>query len=299
MNVTTPDGRTLHVHEGGDPNGFPVLMHHGSPSNGSLFPPHVEDARAQGIRLLGYDRPGYGGSSPSPGRSVGDAARDVEAILDALGIERCASWGISGGGPHVLACAALLPDRIAAAASLAAVAPFDADGLDWIDGMGESNIVEFNATLAGRDVLEQLLEREAADLRAADAEHVLAVLGPLLTPVDAAALTGAYAAYIVESSRDALAPGIEGWVDDDLAFAAPWGFDPVDIGVPLLLWHGDHDLFVPPAHGRWLTARIPGVDARLSGEDGHLTLEAHRVPEVHRWLLERAHASEAPFGPVR
>jgi pimeloyl-ACP methyl ester carboxylesterase len=290
MNVTTPDGRTLHVHEGGDLDGFPVLMHHGSPSDGSLYAPHVVDARAQGIRLLGYDRPGYGGSSPAPGRNVAAAVRDVETILDALDIERCASWGISGGGPHVLACAALLPDRIAAAASLAAVAPYDADGLDWTEGMGEGNVAEFDATLAGREALVPFLEAEAAAMRGADAVEMQAVLASLLTPVDAAALTGELAEYFVSSTATALAPGIEGWLEDDFAFLAPWGFDPADVRAPLLLWHGAHDRFVPLAHGRWLADRIPGADVRLSDEDGHLTLEVRRIPEVHRWLLDRAGA---------
>lgn len=288
MNVATPDGRTLHVHDGGDPDGFPVLMHHGSPSDGSLYAPHVDDARAQGIRLLGYDRPGYGGSSPAPGRNIAAAVRDVETILDALDIERCASWGISGGGPHVLACAALLPERVVAAASLAAVAPYGVDGLDWTAGMGESNLAEFDATLAGRDALAALLEEEAASMRAANAEEMRAVLGSLLTPVDAAALTGEFAEHFVASTASALAPGIDGWLEDDVAFLEPWGFDPADIRVPLLLWHGTHDRFVPLAHARWLAGQIPGAEVRLSGEDGHLTLVTLRIPEVHRWLRDRA-----------
>jgi pimeloyl-ACP methyl ester carboxylesterase len=290
VNVTASDGRILHVYQGGDPNGFPVLVHHGTPDNGALFAPHIEDARAQRIRLIGYDRPGYGGSTSSPGRRIGDVAHDVEAILDTLEIERCASWGVSGGGPYVLACAALLPNRIAVAASLAAVAPFDAVGFDWTAGMGESNIVETDATLAGRDELEPLLQTEAAKMRIANAEQVRELLASLLSPVDAAVLTGDLAEYFVESSREALAPGIEGWLEDDLAFVEPWGFDPADIRVPLLLWHGEHDLFVPPTHGRWLAARVPGAEARLSDEDGHLTLFVRRIPQVHAWLLEQADA---------
>jgi pimeloyl-ACP methyl ester carboxylesterase len=203
-------------------------------------------------------------------------------------IDRCGSWGISGGGPHVLACAALLPDRVAAAASLAAVAPYDVDGLDWTAGMGESNIVETNATLAGRAELEPLLEAEAAEMRVAEAEEVRAIMASLLTPVDAAVLTGELAEFFVTCSRDALAPGIEGWVEDDLAFMEPWGFDPADIQVPLLIWHGEHDLFVPPTHGRWLAARVPAAEARISDEDGHLTLATRRVPDVHEWLVARS-----------
>src|SRR3954471_22814819 len=140
--IATPDGRTLHVHEAGDPGGRAVVTHHGTPSSGGHYTPHAADAAQRGLRLIGYDRPGYGGSTPHRGRTVADAARDVATILDALGVERFATWGQSGGGPHVLACAALLPDRCAAAASLAGVAPYDAQGLDWLAGQGEMNLAE-------------------------------------------------------------------------------------------------------------------------------------------------------------
>src|SRR5690348_5574117 len=140
-----PDGRTLRVHEAGAAEGPVVLVHQGTPMSGRLYEPHMRDAEKRGIRLLAYDRPGYGGSSPAPDRSVADAAADSAALADALGIERFAVWGISGGGPHALACAAQLPDRVVATASLASVAPIDAEGLDWLAGMGEMNLEEFAA----------------------------------------------------------------------------------------------------------------------------------------------------------
>ena len=144
--VPGPAGRTLGVYEAGDPGGHPVLVHHGTPAHGALFAPWEDDARGKGIRLVGYDRPGYGASSPDPERSVASAAADAAAIADALGIDRFATWGVSGGGPHALACAALLGERVVAVASLAGIAPFDAPGLNWFAGMGESNLVEFGAT---------------------------------------------------------------------------------------------------------------------------------------------------------
>ena len=288
--ITTPDGRTILVHEGGDPNGLPVLMQHGSPSEGSFFAPHTEDARARGIRLLGYDRPGYGGSDPQPNRTVADCARDVEAIADALGVERLAVWGFSGGGPHALACAALLAGRVVAVASLAAVGPYDGEGLDWLDGMGEDNIEEFGATQQGRDVLAPYLEKKRGERMLGDPVQLRIELRTLLTRVDADALTGDFAEYLDGTMRRALERGVDGWLDDDLAFAEPWGFDVGAIQTPVLLWHGEHDQFVPIAHGRWLAARIPNVDARLSPDDGHLTLATRRMPEVHAWLVERLQA---------
>src|SRR5437016_2989692 len=143
--VTTADGRVLTVREAGNPRGVPVLAHAGTPGSSLLYEPHVRDAEEKGIRLISYDRPGYGGSTRQPGRNVADCAVDVEAVCDALGIERFCVWGISGGGPHALATAALLPQRVAAAAALASVAPCDAEGLDFFAGMGEQNIEEFGA----------------------------------------------------------------------------------------------------------------------------------------------------------
>src|SRR5207244_3992809 len=117
--IRTPDGRDLRIHESGGSDGLPVLVHHGTPGSHVLHAMWSDDARAQGLRLISYDRPGYGGSTRHAGRSVADAAGDVESIADALGIGRFATWGISGGGPHALACAALLPERAVAVAALA------------------------------------------------------------------------------------------------------------------------------------------------------------------------------------
>jgi pimeloyl-ACP methyl ester carboxylesterase len=288
--VETADGRTLRVVSEGDPAGLPVLVHHGTPMAGSLYEPYVGDARERGIRLLGYDRPGYGGSTPRPGRIVGDCALDVEAIADALGLERLAVWGISGGGPHALACGALLEGRVVAVGSLGSVAPMDAEHLDWTAGMGEDNIEEFGLTRQGRDALEPYLAEKRAERLAGDAVQLGDELKSLLTPVDAAALTGEFADFLDGSMRQALEPGINGWLDDNLAFAMPWGFEVAAVEVPVLVWHGDHDRFVPPAHGRWLADRLPNADARLSPDDGHLTLLTQRIPEVHAWLAERLQA---------
>jgi len=285
--VTTPDGRTLRVYEAGATDGRPILALNGTPMSGRLFGPHGEDAARRGAKLIGYDRPGYAGSSPLEGRSVADAAEDVRTIADTLELDRFAVWGISGGGPHSLACAALLPDRVVAAASLASVAPREAEGLDWTAGMGEMNLEEFAAVRAGREALEEYLEREAAGLSSTTGEGLIEALESLLTPTDAAALSGDLGEHLATCTRESVAAGIAGWRDDDFAFDEPWGFALEDIRVPVLLWQGEQDLFVPFAHGEWLAARIPDVDSHLSPDDGHITLLARRVPEVHGWLLER------------
>lgn len=281
------DERTLLVRETGAAEGLPVFSHHGTPSCGDHFELVAQDARRRGIRLLSIDRPGYGGSTRHQGRTVADGARDTAAAADALGIDRFATYGGSGGGPHALACAALLGERVIACASLAGVAPFDAPGLNWFAGMGSDNWVEFGATLAGAEQLEGLLEEMAAGMAGAGPDDLLEELASLVGPADRAAVDRPLAEYLATATRIALAPGIAGWADDDLAFAAPWGFDLDAIRVPVLVFHGRDDRFVPVAHGEWLGRAIPGAEVRISATEGHLSL-VRRTDQVHQWLLEQA-----------
>jgi pimeloyl-ACP methyl ester carboxylesterase len=285
LTVTTQDGRVLEVTDAAQSRGPALLFHHGTPSSRALFAPWVTEAESRGARLITYNRPGYGGSDPHPGRTVADVANDIRAIADQLEIERFATFGLSGGGPHTLACAALLPDRVTAAASMAGVGPNDADDLDFTAGMGEDNVEEFEAAIAGRDVLAPMLEGLRAEMLEADAAAITEVLRTILSDVDIAAMSGAVGEIFVAWTREALEKGVEGWVEDDLAFAAPWGFDLGEIQVPTLLWQGSQDRMVPEAHGRWLAAHIPGVDARLHPDEGHLTLVTTRVGETFDWLL--------------
>jgi pimeloyl-ACP methyl ester carboxylesterase len=286
--VTTDDARTLSVREGGDPSGFPVLILNGTPASSMLYEPHLRDAEERGLRLVSYDRPGYAGSSRHEGRSIADCAADVAAVCDALRIERFAVWGVSGGGPHALATAALLPERVTAVAALASVAPYGADGLDFFAGMGEQNVEDFKAVLRSDDEHRETLERERNDLREISPEQLVEAWATLLGPADVEVLDGRIAAFILESTHQGIDGSLDGWFDDDLAMTRPWGFELGSIEAPALYWHGEQDKFVPYSHGQWLSERIPGVDARLTPDDGHLTLFERRVPEVHAWLLERS-----------
>jgi pimeloyl-ACP methyl ester carboxylesterase len=285
VRTITTAGRTLALSEGGDPSGFPVVVQHGTPGSGLLDPQHDALARDQGVRLIGLDRAGYRGSSRNVDRNVAAAAADVNAIADELSLERYATWGVSGGGPHALACAALCDDRLVAVASLAAVAPYGVDGLDWLDGMGEENHVEFDKALSGEQELRPYLDEQREELLGAKSEELLAVMETLLGPEDRAVLSGPYAEFMLAWQQQGVEPGPDGWIDDDVAFTLPWGFELDAINRPVVLLHGADDRFVPVSHGHWLAARIPGVEARITETDGHLTLLTRRMREVNDWLL--------------
>jgi pimeloyl-ACP methyl ester carboxylesterase len=218
---------------------------------------------------------------------VADAAADVAAILDAAGVERFATYGMSGGGPHALACAALLAERCAAAVTIASIAPPDAAGLDWMAGMGEGNVVELGAAREGREVLAELCRAEAAALMGIGPDDFADAFRAHLSDVDARALTGEFAAFVLGSIKRGLTPGVEGWLDDDYAFLAPWGFDVAEIRVPVQVWQGEQDLMVPADHGRWLRAHVAGAEGGVSPDEGHLTLFLNRVGGIQAGLRDR------------
>lgn len=286
LDVTLRDGRTLHLYDEGDPDGNVVVVHHGTPGSGLMYAPDVELARERGLRLIAYDRAGYGGSTPNPGRAVVDVVADIDDAVTALGVDRYASVGGSGGCPHSFACGAR-SDRCIAAAAIASPTPYPADGLDWMAGMGEQNLEEFGLALQGRDALVPYLEHEAAEFGESTPEQIKDLLASLLPPVDAAVLTGDRAVHAKEMFDRAVAHGVAGWCDDDIAFTRPWGFELTEIRVPTLLWQGVQDRMVPVAHARWLAQRIPGVEAHISEEDGHLSIAVGRLGEINDWLAAR------------
>ena len=287
--VAAGDGRVLQVLERGHPEGKPVLVHSGTPNSRLMHEPEVRLAERQEIRLISYDRPGYGGSTSWPGRTVADCAQDVRAIASGLGVERLAIWGISGGGPHALACAALLPDLVPAVGVLASVAPWGADGLDYFAGMGELNVDDVRLFFEDRAAARAKCEQDRLEYLQVSAEQLHELLKTLLSPADAAVLTGELAQYLVDCTRSGLAPGAEGWWEDEVALNEPWGFELGAIRTPVLLYHGRQDRFVPFGHGEWLAGHIPGVRAELTDDDGHLTLTERHLEQIHAWLLERLH----------
>jgi len=282
VDVELPDGRVLDVWVCGPQGGVAAIFHHGTPMSGLPFGPFDEVAVSRGVRLISYSRPGYGGSSRVPGRSVADCAADVEAILERLGVDRALTLGWSGGGPHTLATAALLPDRVIACASIAGCGPYGRDDLDFLAGMGKENLQEFGAALEGPEPLQAYLEAASGEVGADD---IADALGDLLSKVDRASLTGDFASYLAGAMNEALRSGIWGWFDDDLAFVRDWGFDLASIRIPVTIWQGDQDRMVPFDHGRWLAANVPGATARLLEGDGHLSIAVGRFGEILDELL--------------
>jgi pimeloyl-ACP methyl ester carboxylesterase len=280
--------RLLNGWVGGANDGTALVFHSGTP-----FPPVQwgsldAAARDRGLRLITYARPGYSGSTRHPGRSVADAAGDTGAVLDELGIGKFMVLGHSGGGPHALACAALLPSRCEAALSLAGVAPFEADDLDWMAGMGDENVEEFTTVLKGEEILRPYLTAYAEHFSEVTAEDVEASLAGLISEVDSAALTGELAEMMARSMQRAAKDGIEGWIDDDLAFAKSWGFDLKVIRVPVGVWQGRHDRMVPFAHGEWLHSNIETSKSRLLDNEGHISLLTDRLGDIITDLVELA-----------
>jgi pimeloyl-ACP methyl ester carboxylesterase len=282
-------GRVLELEVTGPDHGFPFVMQHGTPGSLVRFRPIEAAVHRRGLRMVTYSRPGYGGSTRLEGRRVADVAPDLAAVLDHLGAERCVTLGWSGGGPHALAAAALLPDRVAAATSVAGVAPYDAPGLDFMAGMGEDNVEEFGAAVAGAAQLAPALEAAAVEMLAgAGPAELIEQLSGLLPEVDRAALAGDAGKDLADHFAEAVRNGAHGWIDDDLAFVAPWGFDLDAITVPTFLWQGDADLMVPFAHGGWLAEHVPGTVAHLLPGEGHISVCMTRLDEVLDELVAAA-----------
>lgn len=266
-----PGGQTLEYIVAGDGPNL-VVYHHGTPAAGPIPSSLAAAAADHGFTIAEVVRPGYGVSTRHPGRSVADVVPLALAVADALGHERFATIGWSGGGPHALATAALAPTRCVAALSLAGVAPYDADGLNFLAGMGEDNIEEFGAALAGASQLQDYLTAAAEGLRAVTGADLVAAMGSLLPPVDRAHLAGETGEELAEELRFSVANGIWGWYDDDIAFTQPWGFDVASLGSGAHIWQGSDDLMVPFAHGQWLAAHIAGAAVSLLDGQGHLSL---------------------------
>ncbi len=210
---------------------------------------------------------------------------DVAAVLTHLGAPRCLVAGWSGGGPHALATGSRLPEQVGGIHCIAGVAPYDAEGLNFLEGMGQQNIDEFDLALQGKEAIRPSNEAEAVGLRNTDAAGLIEGMATLLPDVDRAVLTAEFGEDMVANFAEGLRTGVDGWVDDDLAFVAPWGFSLAEIAVPTFVWQGSEDLMVPFAHGQWLAAHVPGATARLQQAEGHLSIGVGALDRMFDDLL--------------
>jgi pimeloyl-ACP methyl ester carboxylesterase len=295
--VKTADGRLLAVSTYGALDGHPVFLMHGTPGSRNGPRPRGIVLYRLGVRLICYDRPGYGGSDRHHGRSVADAAADVAAIADDLGIERFAVVGRSGGGPHALACAATLPERVTRASVLVGLAPANASGLDWYDGMTESNVKEYTTADDDPGALQAELTMRA-DWARRDPESLVQWISKELTEPDLR-VVGDFAIrrLLADTYAEALRPGAAGWIDDALALRSDWGFDLAAISVPVWLWHGADDTFSPVSHTLWLAARIAGAQVEVQRDAAHFGA-VEVLPRILAWLTAPAAAASDPHpGP--
>jgi pimeloyl-ACP methyl ester carboxylesterase len=286
--LTLADGRTLCFAQWGDPDGRPIVSIHGTP--GSRLNRHHDESTiaAAGARLITYDRPGYGGSTRAPGRIVNDCVADVVELINSLGIGRFAVVGGSGGGPHSLAVAAGLPQRITRAACVVGIAPYDVLGEQWLAGMDPQNVKEFGWALAGEATLRVELRNEADGMLERIAADPGTVLGEFEIPDSDREILGRpdVASVMREAMTASVGSSVDGWIDDDIAFTKPWGFDPATISVPTTVWWGALDVLVPPRHGEWLARTVPDATPRVASDGGHQADPDTYVDEMYGWLLD-------------
>ncbi|MFD9423458.1 MULTISPECIES: alpha/beta fold hydrolase [unclassified Streptomyces] len=290
--VRAADGRHLMVERLGDPRGRPVFLLHGMPGSRLGPAPRGMVLYQRHTQLIAYDRPGYGGSDRHAGRRVIDGVEDVRAIADSLGLERFAVVGRSGGAPHALACAALMPDRVTRTAALVGLAPWDAEGLDWFEGMAASNVLAYSTAAADPDGLAESFIIRSAEIRQ-NPVRLLDDLRRELTDSDRVVVNDAgIRSMLLRNYREGLRTSAYGWIDDAIALCRPWGFDPASITGPVMLWHGEKDVFTPVGHTRWLAGQIPGVTAVLEPAAAHFdALSA--LPGILNWLLDDRERTDA------
>ena len=281
-----PGGRLVAFSRYGPPSGHPVLFFYGTPGTRHLGQRMVSVVERHHVQLLVLDRPGYGASIRWPERRIVDVVSDVSAAADRFGWDRFAVWGGSGGGPHALACAAVLRERVTRCASVVGPAPYDADGLDWFKGMSPGNVEELTLARRGEAVYRPLVERLAREaVRAVEAGSVAVPAQYELPAADVAALTArlsdpGYLDRVIAANRD----GVDGWIDDCIAMTRPWGFDPAAIDLPVSIWFGPDDVLCPPSHARWLLAHVPGAECRQL-PNGHM-LDDAELDAIYAWLLD-------------
>ena len=276
--ITLADGRHLEVHTAGAPGPKAIVFHHGTPGSALSWQSWLDVAAAQGVFAIAYSRPGYGASARRKGRTVISNSTDISEVLNHFGVTKTVSIGWSGGGPHALADTTL--PQCVGAITLAGVGEYGVDDLDFLEGMGEENHIEFGAAIEGEAQIEKWMRENSGPMAEVTGEQLIEAFGGLIGDADKASLTGDVAEQMAAEYRDSLSRGFYGWLDDDLAFVQHWGFEIRDITKPVELWQGNDDFMVPHAHGKWLATKIPTAELIFVPGEGHISMGQNRQGEI-------------------
>ncbi len=283
-NISLPGGRSLEIHSAGNPSSDAIIFHHGTPGASLTWEEWLPTVADQSGFAIAYSRAGYGESSRNTGRTVISNNADIAAIVDHFNIEKFVAIGWSGGGPHCLANT-VMPQSVAAI-SIAGVGVYGVSDLNFLEGMGEENHVEFSAAVAGPASIEEWMQQYSDGTAQVTGPQLIEALGGLIGPADKRILTPAVAELVAQEFRYGLKSGYYGWMDDDLAFVQQWGFDLAQISKPVELWQGDEDFMVPHAHGQWLAAKIPTAELHIVPGEGHISLGIHMRAQIIRRALK-------------
>ena len=278
-------GRTLGYAEYGPADGPPLFLFHGLPGS-RLDAPQMWPEEPADVRVIAPDRPGFGTSAFRDGRRLTDWADDVRQLADSLGIGRFLVAGFSGGGPHALAVAHGLPDRVIAAGSIGGAGPVDTPGA--LAGMNRVNRLIFACARRAPRVLGLLIARHASQISHQPAKLIeRSSRDRHLPEADRVAMTDPrLRELMIAAGPEAFRQGIRGVVHEAHICARPWGFAPATIKPPVLLWHGDQDTNVPLAMARDLADQIPGSSITVYPGEGHLIVPRH-WPEIQAALLSK------------
>jgi pimeloyl-ACP methyl ester carboxylesterase len=277
---TLSSGITLEYLDNGVDSQNAILLHHGTPGCALAWEEWVGHERD--VRAIAVTRPGYGNSKRNAGRSVATDLHLQSEILNNFGVEKFVSIGWSGGGPHALNMTR--EPRCVAAFTLAGVGEFGREDLNFLEGMGPENHEEFGEAVKGEKEISAWMDINALPMKAVTGSQIIEAFGGLIGDADKKALTAEFAEEMAAAMRHSISVSYAGWIDDDLAFCQPFGFDIESIDKPVIIWQGDEDFMVPQAHGEWLHKHIPNSQLKFVPGHGHISL----VKEYKNVIIEEA-----------